>query len=149
MWLQRCHCVFAAGHSALIFALERLRHMLPGRIVSIFFIAGRVSLRRWYVSVVAAAALSHIDGIARNQAINAECATSADRKSTHFLNQLVQHAAPQRFYPAGGKLVPWFAAIGAILHGSKFRSMGGTNRRQCRPAGIIFVHVPTGPGCRW
>ena len=56
------------------------------------------------------------------------------------------YAAPQRFYPLAGRLVPWFAAIGAVL-GAYGLYLGlwlaPTDATQGEAYRIIFVHVPT------
>ena len=55
-------------------------------------------------------------------------------------------AAPQRFYPLAGKLVPWFVAIGVVLavYGLYLGLwMAPTDATQGQAYRIIFVHVPT------
>ena len=56
------------------------------------------------------------------------------------------YAAPQRFYPLAGKLVPWFAVVGtllAILGMYLGLWLAPTDAQQGQAYRIIFVHVPT------
>ena len=57
-----------------------------------------------------------------------------------------QYAAPQRFYPLAGRMIPWFAAA-AVLLGATGLYLGlwlaPTDAQQGDSYRIIFVHVPT------
>jgi heme exporter protein C len=55
-------------------------------------------------------------------------------------------AAPQRFYPLAGKLIPWFALAGCLLaaYGMYLGLwVAPTDATQGQAYRIIFVHVPT------
>ena len=56
-----------------------------------------------------------------------------------------QYAAPQRFYPLAGRMIPWFAAA-AVLLGAVGLYLGlwlaPTDAQQGDSYRIIFVHVP-------
>ena len=55
------------------------------------------------------------------------------------------YAAPQRFYPLAGRMIPWFAAVAAVL-GVWGLYLGlwlaPTDAQQGESYRIIFVHVP-------
>ena len=56
------------------------------------------------------------------------------------------YAAPQRFYPLAGRLVPWFAAAAALLAVAGLYIgllVAPTDAQQGEAYRIIFVHVPT------
>jgi heme exporter protein C len=57
-----------------------------------------------------------------------------------------KYAAPQRFHPLAGRLVPWFMAV-AVLLGAAGLYVGffvaPTDHQQGEAYRIIFVHVPT------
>ena len=55
------------------------------------------------------------------------------------------YAAPQRFYPLAGRLVPWFAAAAALLAVAGLYigfGVAPTDAQQGEAYRIIFVHVP-------
>jgi heme exporter protein C len=57
-----------------------------------------------------------------------------------------QFAAPRRFYPLAGKLVPWFGAAGFLLAAYGLYLglwVAPTDATQGQAYRIIFVHVPT------
>jgi heme exporter protein C len=56
------------------------------------------------------------------------------------------YAAPQRFYPLAGKLVPWFGALAVVLTAIGLYIglwVAPTDAQQGEAYRIIFVHVPT------
>ncbi|MDZ4292969.1 MAG: heme ABC transporter permease CcmC [Hydrogenophaga sp.] len=56
------------------------------------------------------------------------------------------YAAPQRFYPLAGKLVPWFGALAVVLTTIGLYIglwVAPTDAQQGEAYRIIFVHVPT------
>ena len=55
------------------------------------------------------------------------------------------YAAPQRFYPLAGRLVPWFGALAALLTAAGLYIglwLAPTDAQQGEAYRIIFVHVP-------
>ena len=57
-----------------------------------------------------------------------------------------RYAAPQRFYPLAGRMVPWFAAAAAVLAAIGLYLglwLAPTDAQQGNAYRIIFVHVPT------
>jgi heme exporter protein C len=56
------------------------------------------------------------------------------------------YAAPQRFYPLAGKLIPWFGALALVLAAIGLYIgfwVAPTDAQQGEAYRIIFVHVPT------
>ena len=56
------------------------------------------------------------------------------------------YAAPQRFYPLAGKLIPWFGALALVLTAIGLYIgfwLAPTDAQQGEAYRIIFVHVPT------
>ena len=56
------------------------------------------------------------------------------------------YAAPQRFYPLAGRLVPWFGALAVVLTAIGLYIglwVAPTDAQQGEAYRIIFVHVPT------
>ena len=56
------------------------------------------------------------------------------------------YAAPQRFYPLAGQLVPWFGALAVVLTAVGLYLglwVAPTDAQQGEAYRIIFVHVPT------
>ena len=56
------------------------------------------------------------------------------------------YAAPQRFYPLAGKLIPWFGALALVLAAIGLYIgfwLAPTDAQQGEAYRIIFVHVPT------
>jgi heme exporter protein C len=56
-----------------------------------------------------------------------------------------RYAAPQSFYPLAGKMVPWFAALAALLSVAGLYIglfVAPTDHQQGEAYRIIFVHVP-------
>lgn len=56
------------------------------------------------------------------------------------------YAAPQRFYPLAGKLLPWFGALAVVLTAIGLYIglwVAPTDAQQGEAYRIIFVHVPT------
>ena len=55
------------------------------------------------------------------------------------------YAAPQRFYPLAGRLIPWFGALAALLTAAGLYIglwLAPTDAQQGEAYRIIFVHVP-------
>jgi heme exporter protein C len=60
-------------------------------------------------------------------------------------NQWYAYAAPQRFYPLAGRLIPWFAGAAAFLALAGLwigLLLAPTDAQQGQAYRIIFVHVP-------
>jgi len=61
------------------------------------------------------------------------------------LNWLWQYAAPHRFYPLAGRLIPWLMALALLLTAAGLYVgffMAPTDHQQGEAYRIIFVHVP-------
>ena len=71
-------------------------------------------------------------------------------KLSHNINWF-QFAAPQRFYPLAGKLVPWFTVAGILLAAYGLYLglwVAPTDAIQGQATGSFLCMSPP-PGCRW
>ena len=60
-------------------------------------------------------------------------------------SELFRFAAPQAFYPVAGKMIPWFAALAAVLAAAGLYVgfvVAPTDATQGEAYRIIFLHVP-------
>lgn len=67
------------------------------------------------------------------------------RQSAYFSDNFYQHASPQTFYPAAGRMIPWFAWLAGVLvvYGLYISfAIAPTDFQQGEAYRIIFVHVP-------
>jgi len=74
-----------------------------------------------------------------------ETAQILSGKPTSFGSRLFKYAAPQAFFPIAGKMIPWFAAIAAILTALGMYIgffVAPTDHQQGESYRIIFLHVP-------
>ena len=56
-----------------------------------------------------------------------------------------KYASPQSFYPLAGRMIPWFAAAGAVFDAAGLwlgLAVAPTDFQQGEGYRIIFIHVP-------